>query len=70
MEFGKIIMDMEDALYAELEELKRDAARLDWLIENNKISFDAVKREDIDAVMHDSEHINNLKPKAPENNQS
>jgi hypothetical protein len=49
-------MDMEDAIYAEIEELKKDAVRLDWLIENNKISFDAVKREDIDAVMKLSEH--------------
>lgn len=68
MEFGKIIMDMEDALYAEVEELKKDAARLDWLIENNKIVFDCEKREDIDGVIKLSEHINNLKPEAPENN--
>jgi hypothetical protein len=68
MEFGKIIMDLEDALYAEREELKKDAARLDWLIENNKISFDCEKREDIDAVMKISEHIDNLKPESPENN--
>ena len=56
MEFDKIIMDIEDAIYAEIEELKKDAGRLDWLIENNKISFDAVKREDIDAVMKLSEY--------------
>ena len=56
MEFDKIVMDMEDAIYAEIEELKKDAVRLDWLIENNKISFDAVKREDIDAVMKLSEY--------------
>jgi len=68
MEFGKIIMDLEDALYAEREELKKDAARLDWLIENNKISFDCEKREDIDTVMKISEHIDNLKPESPENN--
>ena len=68
MEFGKIIMDLEDALAAEHEELKKDAARLDWLIENNKISFDCEKREDIDAVMKISEHIDNLKPQSPENN--
>lgn len=58
MEFDKIVMDMEDAIYAEIEELKKDAVRLDWLIENNKISFDAVKREDIDAVMKLSEYKN------------
>ena len=68
MEFDKIIMDMEDALYADLEELKRDAIRLDWLIENNKISFDCVKREDIDAVIELSEYINSLKPKNTESN--
>lgn len=68
MEFDKIIMDMEDALYADLEEYKRDAIRLDWLIENNKISFDCVKREDIDAVIELSEYINSLKPKNTESN--
>lgn len=68
MEFDKIIMDMEDALYADLEEYKRDAIRLDWLIENNKISFDCVKREDIDAIMKLSEHIKSLKPKNTESN--
>lgn len=68
MEFDKIIMDMEDALYADLEEYKRDAIRLDWLIENNKISFDCVKREDIDAVMKLSEHIKSLQPKSTESN--
>lgn len=68
MEFGKIIMDLEDALASEHEELKKDAARLDWLIENNKISFDCEKREDIDTVMKISEHIDNLKPESPENN--
>ena len=68
MEFGKIIMDLEDALAAEHEELKKDVARLDWLIENNKISFDCKKREDIDAVMKISEHIDNLQPQSPENN--
>jgi hypothetical protein len=68
MEFGKIIMDLEDALAAEHEELKKDLVRLNWLIENNKISFDCESREDIDAVMKLSEHINNLKPESPENN--
>ena len=68
MEFNKIIMDMEDALYAQVEELKKDAARLDWLIENNKIVFDCENREDIDAVIELSKHINNLRPEAPENN--
>ena len=68
MKFDKIIMDMEDALYADLEEYKRDAIRLDWLIENNKISFDCVKREDIDAVIELSEYINSLKPKNTESN--
>ena len=68
MEFGKIIMDLEDALAAEHEELKKDVARLDWLIENDKISFDCEKREDIDAVMKISEHIDNLQPQSPENN--
>ena len=68
MKFDKIIMDMEDALYADLEEYKRDAIRLDWLIENNKISFDCVKREDIDAVIELSEYINSLQPKNTESN--
>ena len=30
-------MDLEDALAADMEEYKRDAARLDWLLENNKM---------------------------------
>ena len=68
MKFGKIIMDLEDALAADREELKKDAARLDWLLENNKISFDCKKREDIDAVIKVSEHIDNLHPRSPENN--
>jgi hypothetical protein len=66
MEFGKIIMDLEDALAAEHEELKKDAARLDWLLDNTLIVWES--REDIDAVMKLSEHINNLKPESPENN--
>jgi len=66
MEFGKIIMDLEDALAAEHEELKKDAARLDWLLDNTLIVWES--REDIDAVMKLSEHINNLKPASPENN--
>jgi len=66
MEFGKIIMDLEDALAAEHEELKKDAARLDWLLNNTLIVWES--REDIDAVMKLSEHINNLKPESPENN--
>jgi len=68
MKFGKIIMDLEDALAADLEELKKDFVRLNWLIENNKISFDCESRADIDAVMKISEHIDNLKPESPENN--
>lgn len=68
MEFGKIIMDLEDALAADNEKLKADAARLDWLIENNKIVFDCEKREDIDDVIKLSEHINSLRPTTPENN--
>ena len=61
-------MDMEDALAADVEEFKKDSERLDWLIENNKISFDCVKREDIDAVIELSEYINSLKPKNTESN--
>jgi hypothetical protein len=59
-------MDLEDALAAEHEELKKDAARLDWLLDNTLIVWES--REDIDAVMKLSEHINNLKPASPENN--
>jgi len=59
---------MEDALAADVEEFKKDSERLDWLIENNKISFDCVKREDIDAVIELSEYINSLKPKNTESN--
>ena len=61
-------MDLEDALAADVEEFKKDSERLDWLIENNKISFDCVKREDIDAVIELSEYINSLKPKNTESN--
>jgi len=68
MKSNKIIMDMEDALAADVEEFKKDSERLDWLIENNKISFDCVKREDIDAVIELSEYINSLKPKNTESN--
>lgn len=67
MEFDKIIMDIEDALYADLEKHKDDSARLDWLIENNKIVFDCENREDIDAVIELSKHINDLRPETPEN---
>ena len=68
MEFDKIIMDMEDALYADVEEFKKDSERLDWLIENNKISFDCTSRDDIDVVIKLSKFINNLKSKGTENN--
>ncbi len=68
MKFGKIIMDIEDALYDGIEEFKKDSARLDWLLENNKIGFDCVSRDDIDAVMELSKFIDNLKSKTPENN--
>ena len=68
MKSNKIIMDMEDALAADIEEFKKDSERLDWLIENNKISFDCTSRDDIDAVIELSEFINNLKSKGTENN--
>lgn len=68
MEFDKIIMDLEDALYADVEEFKKDSERLDWLIENNKISFDCTSRDDIDVVIKLSKFINNLKSKGTENN--
>ena len=68
MKSNKIIMDMEDALAADVEEFKKDSERLDWLIENNKISFDCTSRDDIDAVIELSEFINNLKSKGTENN--
>lgn len=68
MKSNKIIMDLEDALAADMEEYKRDAARLDWLLENNKISFDCVSRDDIDAVIELSKFIDNLKSKGSENN--
>lgn len=61
-------MDMEDALYADVEEFKKDSERLDWLIENNKISFDCTSRDDIDVVIKLSKFINNLKSKGTENN--
>ncbi len=61
-------MDMEDALAADVEKFKEDSKRLDWLIENNKISFDCTSRDDIDAVIELSKFIDNLKSKAPENN--
>ena len=68
MKSNKIITDLEDALAADVEEFKKDSERLDWLIENNKISFDCVSRDDIDAVIELSEFINNLKSKGTENN--
>jgi len=61
-------MDMEDALAADAEEFKKDSERLDWLIENNKISFDCVSRDDIDVVIELSKFIDNLKSKGTENN--
>ena len=68
MKSNKIIMDMEDALYADVEEFKKDSERLDWLIENNKISFNCTSRDDIDVVIEQSGFINNLKPKNTESN--
>ena len=68
MKSDKIIMDMEDALAADAEEFKKDSERLDWLIENNKISFDCVSRDDIDVVIELSKFIDNLKSKGTENN--
>ena len=50
MEFERIIMDLEDALYADVEDFKRDAARLDWLFKHNKIPF-ACDREELDQVI-------------------
>lgn len=68
MKSGKIIMDLEDALAADYEEAVEDSKRLDWLLENNKIAFDAVSRKDIDAVIELSEYLDNLKPTSPESN--
>ena len=59
---------MEDALTADVEEFKKDSERLDWLIENNKISFDCTSRDDIDVVIELSKFIDNLKSKGTENN--
>ncbi len=68
MKSGKIIMDLEDALRADYEEALEDSKRLDWLLENNKIAFDAVSRKDIDSVIELSEYLDNLKPTSPESN--
>lgn len=68
MKSDKIIMDLEDALLADAEELKKDKARLDWLLENNKISFGCTSRKDIDVVIMRSRYLDNPKGETPENN--
>lgn len=49
-------MDLEDALYADVEDFKRDAARLDWLFKHNKIPF-ACDREELDRVIELNKEI-------------